>query len=79
MWLLDSKRSTKVESAKLFLTVVEARRMRDALIKLIADPDEPDTEHIGEDGELSVSIITDRKLDTGSWTLRERQLLFDNR
>ena len=79
MWLLDTKRSTKVESAQLYLTVVEARRLRDALIKMIAEPDAPDTEQIGEASELAVSIVTDRKLDTGTWTLRQRQLLFDNR
>lgn len=78
MWLLDSKRSAKVESAQLYLTVVEARRMRDALIKMILDPEAPDSEQIGETGELSLAIITDRKLDKGTWTMRQRQLLFDN-
>lgn len=79
MWLLDTKRSTKVETAQLYLTVVEARRLRDALINLIAEPESPETEQIGDASELSVSIVTDRKLDTGTWTLRQRQLLFDNR
>jgi hypothetical protein len=78
MWLLDSKRSAKVESAQLYLTVIEARRMRDALIKLIGDPEAIETEQIGEANELSVAIVTDRKLDAATWTLRQRQLLFDN-
>jgi hypothetical protein len=79
MWLLDTPRSTKVESLQLYLTVVEARRMRDALIKLIAEPEAVETEQIGDGAQVTISIVTDRKLDTGTWTLRQRQLLFDNR
>lgn len=79
MWLLDTQRSTKVESLQLYLTVVEARRMRDALIKLIAEPEAVDSEQVGDDGQMTISIVTDRKLDTGTWTLRQRQLLFDDR
>lgn len=79
MWLLDTPRSTKVESLQLYLTVAEARRMRDALIKLIAEPEAVETEQIGDGAQVAISIVTDRKLDTGTWTLRQRQLLFDNR
>jgi hypothetical protein len=79
MWILDVERSSKVAAAQLYLTVPEARRLRDALIELLDDPDASVHRHIGSEGELSVSIITDRKLDSDRWTLRERQLLFDNR
>ena len=79
MWLLDAERSNRVENAQLYLTVTEARRLRDALIELLDEPDAFEHRHVGEVGQLSLSIITDRKLDTDRWTLRERQLLFDNR
>ena len=79
MWLLDAERSQKVASAHLYLTVPEARRLRDALIELLDTPDAFDHGRVGEGDELAVSIVTDRKLDSDRWTLRERQLLFDNR
>ena len=79
MWFLDVERSNKVESAQLYLTVPEARRLRDALIELLDEPDAFEHRHVGNPGELSVAIVTDRKLDTDRWTLRERELLFDNR
>ena len=79
MWLLDVERSNKIEAAQLYLTVPEARRLRDALIELLDEPDAFEQARVGEMNELRVSIITDRKLDTDRWTLRERELLFDNR
>ena len=79
MWLLDAERSQKVTRGQLYLTVPEARHLRDALIELLDDPDAFDRKDVGATAELSVAIITDRKLDTDRWTLRERQLLFDNR
>ena len=79
MWLLDVERSQKVASGQLYLTVPEARRLRDALIELLDDPDAFERRQIGAAAELSVLIVTDRKLDTDRWSLRERQLLFDNR
>ena len=79
MWLLDVERSNRVETAQVYLTIPEARRLRDALIELLDEPDAFEHRHVGTASELSVSIVTDRKLDTDRWTLRERELLFDNR
>jgi hypothetical protein len=75
MWIVDPQRKKGIPEAQLYVTLAEARQLRDAMIKLIADPEANEHEHLGEDGEFSISIITNRKLSDGAYTPLERQVL----
>jgi microcystin degradation protein MlrC len=75
MWILDSQRKASVLEAQIYLTLTEARELRDALIKLIADPEASEHEHFGEGAEFSVSIVTQGKLARGGYTPLERRVL----
>jgi len=75
MWILDPQRKVPIPEAQLYVTLQEARWLRDAMIKLIADPEALEHEHLGDGAELSIAIVTKRKLATGAYTPLERELL----
>ena len=75
MWIVDPQRKTGIPEAQLYVTLAEARHLRDVMIKLIADPEANQHEHVGDGGEFSISIITNRKLREEEYTPLERQVL----
>jgi hypothetical protein len=77
--MLDVDRGQSVRVAQLYLSPREATQVRDALTKLLRDPEQNDHEHILEEDmsrEISVSIVTPTKLsDLTRYTEPERKLL----
>ena len=76
MRLLDVTTDRPVQQAQLYLSIEEARELRDCLNALLVDPELSDHEHlIDKDGwDLSFSILTERKLAGSRYTARERKL-----
>jgi len=78
--MLDFERRQSVQSLQLYLTPGEASQLREELDRLLADQDALAHAHLQPDGgvqNLSVSIITARKLDVGHYTELERRVLGD--
>ena len=75
MLILDPQRKVAVPEAQIYVTLQEARWLRDALIRLIADPEAMKHERFGNGAELSLSIVTNGKLARGAYTPLARELL----
>jgi hypothetical protein len=77
MRILDAERGQPITAAQLYLTEREARELRDALGELLAAPEATEHRHVLDGAvDLSVSIVTQRKLDnTAGYTAAERKLL----
>ena len=81
MRTIDTDRKQSVRSAQLYLTVREARELRQQLDHLLADPESNEHFHVHADDthrEISCSIVTPRKLTQGSYTDLERRV-FDEK
>ena len=79
MRMLDVDRKQSVRVMQLYLSPHEATQFRDALSKLLRDPEQSDHEHVfAEDmsREISCSIVTPKKLsDLSDYTDVERKIL----
>jgi hypothetical protein len=75
MWVLDPHRKVSVPQAQLYVTPAEARELRDALAKLLEDPEALEHDHLGDGAEFSISIVTKAKLASGRYTSLEQQVL----
>lgn len=81
MRAIDTDRQQSVRCTQLYLTVREARELRQQLDHLLADPESNEHCHIHADDtsrEISCSIITPQKLAQGSYTNFERRV-FDEK
>jgi hypothetical protein len=77
MRTIDTDRQQSVRFAQLYLTVREARELRQQLDQFLAAPESSEHFHVHADDtsrELSCSIITPRKLAQGSYTDFERRV-----
>jgi hypothetical protein len=78
MRILDTDNQGPVRRAQLYLSAREAGALRQALDRLLQDPEANAHEHVfAEDGsrELSVSIVTQAKLqDARRYTDAERRM-----
>jgi len=75
MWIVDPQRKTGIAEAQLYVTLEEALELRDALSRLIADPEAMEHEHLGDGAEFSISIVTEEKLRRAGYTPLERTVL----
>lgn len=81
MRMIDRDRQQSVRCAQLYITIREARELRQQLAHLLADPESNEHFHVHADDtlrEISCSIITPRKLAQGSYTDLERRV-FDEK
>ncbi len=77
MRMLDAERQQSVKVLQLYLSVREATELRKRLDELLVDPEANEHFHVfAEDmsRELSCSIVTPRKLATGTYTELERNI-----
>jgi hypothetical protein len=79
MRILDADRGQGVRVLQLYMTANEARELRDHLDALVEDPEASEHRHVcshdDPSRDLSVSIVTPRKLREGRYTVKERQVL----
>ncbi len=78
MRMLDSDRQQSVKRLQLYLDPGEAARLRDFLDELLQSPGALLHHHLESDDEgrdLSVSLVTERKLQVGKYTQLEREVL----
>ena len=78
MRLLDADQQLPLWNVQLYLTTSEAHQVVAALTRLLNDPEANDHEHVAAlDGlrEISVSLVTPRKLeDLSRYTEAERRM-----
>ncbi len=77
MRILDTEREQSVMVLQLYLTVTEATNLRKQLDGLLTDPEANEHFHTFADDmsrELSCSILTPHKLETGHYTELERKI-----
>lgn len=77
MRILDTERKQSVMVLQLYLTVREATEFRKQLDGPLADPETNEHFHTFADDmsrELSCSILTPRKLESGHYTELERKI-----
>ena len=71
MRMLDADRERSVRVLQLYVTVREARELHKGLAELLQDPEKSDHFHVfakDMSSELSISIVTETKLDSGGYT-----------
>ena len=78
MHILDAQREQPVSELQLYLSVRDATKLRDILDRLLKDPEANEHFHLSSEGsrtsELSCSILTPRKLESGHYTDLERKI-----
>jgi hypothetical protein len=78
MRMIDSDRQHAVRTLQLYLTADEARSMVDQLEKLLAAPEAPEHFHLASadvSRDLSCSIFTPEKIQSGNYTKLEHKVL----
>jgi len=81
MRMLDGLSSRLIENLQLYLSADEAKQLRDALARLLADPEATEHVHVFSRDmrvELSASIVTEAKVAAGGYTAAEQALLRDH-
>jgi hypothetical protein len=81
MKMIDIESNKRVNVLQLYLTPQEARYFRSELDQLLVDPEATDHSHIdlGTGSELSVSILTERKLkNKKAYSKIEQEILKDD-
>jgi len=78
MRMLDSEAKRSVRTLQLYVSPAEAANLRDALIRLLTDPEANEHEHVFCDHsarEMSLSIVTSAKLAARRYTALEQAIL----
>lgn len=79
MRMIDCEKKCSVKNIALYLTIGEAKQLRDELEGLLKDPEAKEHFHVadikGPTREISCSIITERKLREGKYTELEQKIL----
>ena len=78
MRMLDPDAQRSVRVLQLYLSAAEATELRDALTRLLTDPEANEHEHVfceHTDREVSVSIVTSAKRAAGGYTALEQMIL----
>ena len=81
MRIIDTDREQSARCLQLYLTVREARELRQQLDHILADPEANEHFHVHSDDasrEISCSIVTPRKLENGNYTELERRVFEEN-
>jgi hypothetical protein len=77
MHFLDTVREQEVREIQIYLSVREATQLRALLDRLLTNPDAMEHYHLPSDDrsrELSCSILTPNKLETGHYTDLEKKM-----
>ena len=80
MRMLDEDREQSVRVLRLYLGVREATELQKALNVLLKNPEENEHRHVfarDMSSEISVSIVTDIKLNAGGYTDLEHRIFFE--
>ena len=73
MRILDGESQLSLHEVQFYLTLDEARELRDKLDQPLKDPEASDHEHVIADGrEMSFSIVTPNKL--GRYSVAEQKM-----
>jgi hypothetical protein len=74
MRMLDPNGKVSLWQLQLYLTISEAKEMKQMLDALLKDPEANEHETVCGDGrELSFSLLTEKKLKGGGYTPLERK------
>ena len=78
MRIIDSDRKAQAHQIQLYLSGAEAEELREHLDALLGDPEANEHRHVmSRDGgaELSLSIVTPAKIESGRYTTLEAKVL----
>ena len=81
MRMLDSDREQSVRVLQLYVTAREARELHKGLAKLLEDPEGSEHFHVFANdmsSEISVSIVTETKLNSGGYTALESRIFSED-
>ena len=81
MRMLDSDREQRVRVLQLYMTAREAEELCKGLSKLLENPERNDHFHVfakNMSSEISVSIVTKSKLNSGGYTAIESRIFSED-